>query len=284
MYHSLIDLHIHSSVSDGSLSPAEIVKYASKIGLAAISITDHDTIDGIGEAMREAEQYKMEIVPGVEISAQYKNAVPHLLGYYIDIENHELNEALKWTIEARDERNPQIIKRLNEIGIDINMDEVLQIAGGGVVGRPHIAGALVRSGAVKNHDEAFDLYLGARGSAYIPKARMPMAKAISIIRDSKGIPVLAHPMTLTRNNLDLDDLLREWITMGLEGIEVWYSEHTEDETELYIKLAEKYDLVKTGGSDFHGVAKTGIDMGSGKGNLEISIEVLNALKERLHSI
>ncbi|MFC2170541.1 PHP domain-containing protein [Calditrichota bacterium] len=282
-----IDLHIHTTASDGSFTPGEIVDMALNKGLSAIAITDHDTVAGIKEALRAAENTALEIVPGVEISTEYSSEnteiTLHLLGYFIDHHDAALIDTLKWMQEIRDQRNPRIIKRLNDLGIPVKTEEVAQAAGEGVVGRPHIAEVLIRHGVVETMDEAFDRYLGTNGQAYVPKTRISLEKAIDLILAAGGIPVLAHPMILTRKHNDIEKLLPAWIQLGLKGIEVWYTEHTEKETEYYSSLADRFELVKTGGSDFHGVYKPGVEIGTGAESLSISFDLLKTMKKSLRS-
>ncbi len=273
-----IDLHCHTTASDGSLTPSELVREAASLGLDAIAITDHDTIDGIPEGLEAAREMNIQIVPGVEISAQVGPWTPHLLGYFIDYRSTVLRDSLAWMVDARENRNPRLLARLNELGIPVTMKQVRHQAGSDLIGRPHFARALVEIGAVTTVQEAFDSYLGSNGKAHIPKARMDAERAIRTIRESGGVAVLAHPVTLTRVGAELESVLAQLMDYGLQGLEVFYSEHTSDETNIYEALADKLGLVKTGGSDYHGAAKPDIKIGTGLGKLRVESTILSRLE------
>ena len=274
-HHLGIDLHIHSTASDGSFTPAEIIDHAQKLNLAAIAITDHDSIDGSREALRIGIPPSLNFLTGVEISAAHPPFFPgsgsfHILGYDIHLDNRDLNQALSKLQAARKNRNPSILKRLNKLGFQISLDEVNQEVGEGQLGRPHIAYAMVKKGFVTSIDEAFDKYLGTRGPAYVDKYRIECEQAIQIIRAAGGVPVLAHPALLDiENDQKLDALLQNLMKIGLAGIEVYYPEHSPQQIRQYTELARKYGLLMTGGTDFHGTITPQIKMGSGKGSLFI---------------
>jgi predicted metal-dependent phosphoesterase TrpH len=276
---NLIDLHTHSSASDGSLAPGEVVTHAVQKGAAAIALTDHDTVAGLPEALRVAEASHFELVPGLEISAAYTGGGMHILGYFIDHADPFLQQELEHLQQARRERNPKIIVRLRELGIPITYDQVLALSGG-QIGRPHIAQAMLQIGAVQTLDEAFKHYLTKGAPAYVEKFRFPPARAISLIRRAGGIPVLAHPFTLNcTTGEQLIRLLRELKEQGLQGLECLYSEHTPEQTREYLTLAEKLDLLVTGGSDFHGRNKEGVEVLTGYGALRIPYDRLQSLKD-----
>ena len=274
-HHLGIDLHIHSTASDGSFRPAEILDYAQKLNLAAIAITDHDSIDGSREALQIGIPPCLNFLTGVEISAAHPSFFPgsgsfHILGYDIQLDNHDLNQELSKLQDARKNRNPAILDRLNELGLQISLDEVKQEAGDGQLGRPHIAYAMVKKGFVGSIDEAFDKYLGTGGPAYVDKYRIGCEQAINIILGAGGIPVLAHPALLNvENNQKLEALLQNLIKLGLAGIEVYYPGHSYQQIQEYKALAGKHGLLMTGGTDFHGTITPQIKMGSGKGSLFI---------------
>jgi predicted metal-dependent phosphoesterase TrpH len=274
-HHLGIDLHIHSTASDGSFTPAEILDHAQKLNLAAIAITDHDAIDGSREALRIGIPPSLNFLTGVEISAAHPPFFPgsgsfHILGYDIHLDNRDLNQALSKLQDARKNRNPSILKLLNKLGFQISLDEVNQEVGEGQLGRPHIAYAMVKKGFVTSIDEAFDKYLGTRGLAYVDKYRIECEQAIQIIRAAGGVPVLAHPALLNiENDQKLDALLQNLMKIGLAGIEVYYPGHTPQQIRQYTELAGKYGLLMTGGTDFHGTITPQIKMGSGKGSLFI---------------
>ena len=281
--HVSIDLHIHTTASDGTFSPAEVISHAQKLKLKAIAITDHDTVAGSNEALESGIPSSLGFVTGVEISAAPPSFYPHpgsfhLLGYSIRLDNRELNQTLEKLQQARKNRNPEIINRLNELGISLTLEEVRQEAGDAQLGRPHIAQSMVKKGIVASIDEAFDRFLGSDRPAYVDKYRVGCSKAIDIILNSGGIPVLAHPGLLEyENDRQLDDLIGGLKKMGLKGVEVYYSEHTPQQIHLLAGLAGRHDLLMTGGTDFHGAIHPEIEMGSGKGNLRIPYELYDKL-------
>jgi 3',5'-nucleoside bisphosphate phosphatase len=274
----LVDLHTHSNASDGSLSPGELVAYAKKKGASAIALTDHDTVDGLDEAIRAGIANNLEVIPGVEISAQYPGGTMHILGYYLDPSDSRLNQELGTLQEARKKRNPQIIEKLQALGIPISLDQVQALAQG-QIGRPHIAQVLLQTGVVSSLQEAFQKFLTRGAPAYVNKFRFPPPRALDLILGAGGIPVLAHPHTLNSSSLrDLKVLVEQLIKYGLKGIEVFYPEFTADQTRDYFLLAQELKLLYTGGSDFHGKNKEKIDLLSGKGDLKIPYRVVESLK------
>ena len=276
-----IDLHIHSNCSDGSFSPKQLVQLANKVGLRAIALTDHDTVAGVTEAVTAGKELGVEVVPGVEISAEYPAGTMHILGYYFDISNSELLKALEELQRARAERNPKIIERLQKLGLVITTTEVQNISGG-QVGRPHIARALVERGYVSSIDEAFSRYLKKGGIAYVEKFRFPPQEAIAMIRRAGGLATLAHPFTLEiEDSRELTSLARELQEMGLEGIEVFYPDHTEEMTVLYYNISRELGLVSTGGSDFHGNLKDRSYLGEDILGQKLDYGLLQALQEKL---
>jgi len=281
--HVGIDLHIHTTASDGTFTPSEIVAHAIKLKLKAIAITDHDTLAGSSEALDLGIPAALEFLTGVEISAAppplYHQAGSfHLLGYSIHLDDPELNHILEVLQLARKNRNPAIIKRLNELGISISLDEVREEAGDVQLGRPHIAQIMIKKGVVSSIDEAFDQFLGPDKPAYVDKYRVQCSKAIGAILGAGGIPVLAHPGLLEyESENQFDDLISQLKQMGIQGVEVYYPEHTADQTRLFAELAQRHELLLTGGTDFHGSIHPDIEMGSGKGNLSISYELYEKL-------
>lgn len=274
-----IDLHIHTTESDGTLTPSQVVRYAKEKGLKAIAITDHDTIHGNEEAIKEGVNEGVEVIPGVEISVDYSPGTMHMLGYFITTEDPILNEKLTLLQDSRADRNPRIIEKLNKLGLSLTYDEVVQVSGGGQVGRPHMAQVLMKKGYTKSIKEAFDKYLGKGAPAYLDKFRLSAVEAITMITDAGGIPVLAHPFTLyCKSSDELDALVEKLVNQGLQGLEVYYSEHDERKTSSYKLLAKRYNLAITGGSDFHGKNMKGIDLGTGRGKLKIPYTALENLK------
>ncbi len=258
----LIDLHIHSTASDGSYTPEEVVRLAKERGLKAIALTDHDTVDGLPSAVAEGQALSVEVIPGVEISARFPGGSMHILGYFVDYHSGLLDARLAVLKKARADRNPQIIAKLNALGVQVTMAQVARLSGGGQVGRPHIARALLQHGYVRDIQEAFDLYLRNGAPAHVSKFRFPQEEAINMIREAQGIPVLSHPFTLGLGSAyALKNLLQDLKKLGLAGLEVYYPEHTPEQEARYLKLARELDLLITGGSDFHGLNKPEVDLG-----------------------
>ena len=283
--YGMIDLHIHSTASDGSLSPAEIISEAVGLKLDAISIVDHDTIEGSKEAVDIGFPEGLEFLTGVEISA---NPPPgflcsgsfHILGYRIELDHPGLNRTLKTLQEARKNRNPEIIRRLNDLGIDLSLEAVGGEAETGQIGRPHIARAMVAGGFASSINDAFDRYLGKGRPAYVDKYRLECSAAIEAILQAGGVPVLAHPFLVEiKNDKSLEDLVVSMKSMGLKGIEVYYPEHPPEKTACYADLADRRRLLMTGGTDFHGSLKPRIRMGSGSGDLYVPYELYRRVME-----
>jgi len=281
--HVSIDLHIHTTASDGTFTPEQVISHAHQLKLKAIAITDHDTVAGSKEALRNGIPPSLGFLTGVEISSTPPPFYPgsgsfHLLGYSIRLDHPKLNRTLEKLQQARKNRNPSIINRLNELGISITLDEVCEEAGEGQVGRPHIAQLMVKQGVVASIDEAFDQFLGTGKPAYVDKQRVECFKAIEIIRDAGGVPVLAHPGLLNcKNENQIDELIGKLKKTGIQGLEVYYSGHTPDQTRLYAELAQRHDLLMTGGSDFHGAIQPEIEMGTGQGDLIVPYELFEKL-------
>lgn len=274
-----VDLHIHTTASDGVMRPSEIVRYAKLKGLQAIAITDHDTIEGLEEGLKEGERLNFEVIPGVEISAEYPNGSMHLLGYFIDIHHPLLNEKLKYLQEVRAERNPKIAEKLNHLGLKVTFEEVLKASGGGQVGRPHFAQVLIEKGYVKNFQEAFDRFLKKGAPAYVEKMRYSPREALHFIQEAKGVCVLAHPKTLGIQGItQLEELISNLIEMGLKGLEVYYPEHSHSEVAQYKALAERYGLLITGGTDYHGIEGNELEIGVGRGDMRLPYSMVEGLK------
>jgi len=279
-----VDLHIHTTASDGSFTPPEILRLAHGLNLGAIAITDHDTIDGSRQAIAAGIPAGMGFLTGVEISTERPRFFPgkgscHILGYRIDLENRALNETLQKLQSARKDRNPLILKRLQKLGFDLTMEEIGRAAGPkGQVGRPHFAQVMLDKGFVATFNAAFDDYLATGKPAYVDKYRVSCPRAIELIREAGGIPVLAHPVLLgTPEGRLEDDMVRELREMGLLGIEAYYTEHSDAHRDHYLDLAERYGLLVTGGSDFHGEFKPRTKLGRGRGDLCVPIALYEAL-------
>jgi hypothetical protein len=274
-----VDLHLHTTASDGVLSPSEIVRYAKSKGLQAIAITDHDTIEGCEEGLSEGERVGFEVIPGIEISAEHSPGSMHILGFFLDIRHSLLNERLEYLQKARAERNPKIIGKLNELGVAITYEEVLKASGGGQVGRPHFANVLIEKKYVRNFQEAFERFLKKGAPAYVEKVRFTSKEALHFINEAKGVAVLAHPNTLGMNGYsDLEKLILRLVGEGLKGIEVYYPEHSAAEIGQYKALAQRCGLLSTGGTDYHGMEKNGLDIGVGRGDMKLPYSIVENLK------
>ncbi len=284
-----IDLHIHSTASDGTFSPEHILAQAVDSHIAAIAITDHDTISGSKEAIRIGPPPEVKFLTGVEISVNPPASFPcsgsfHILGYAIDLEHPALNQMLEELQQARKNRNPRILQTLKELGMPLAMDDVMAETGKGQMGRPHIAQAMVARGYVASINEAFDTYLGKGKPAYVDKYRMECDQAIALICNAGGIPVLAHPgLVEPTTDLPFDHLIQILKSMGLKGIEVYYPEHTPESVAEYAAMADQYNLLMTGGTDFHGSLKPDLKMGYGKGDFFVPYALYDKLMDAASS-
>ena len=277
----VFDLHLHTTASDGTMSPAELVRYAQKKGLRAIAITDHDTIEGLPEGIQEGNKVGLEVIPGVELSADAATGTMHLLGYYIDPDSSELADKLRVLQQARMERNLKMVAKLRALGISLELSEVKAAPEHGQIGRPHFANMMVQKGYAQNIQDAFDRYLGKGRPAYVEKFRFSPQEAMHFIRKAGGITVLAHPFTLKQAEpQDFEALIRELKEKGLDGIEVYYPEHSDGQKRLYRDMAQKYGLVISAGSDFHGLNKDAADLGEGYGDRKLTYGLVEALKVR----
>lgn len=277
-----IDLHCHSTASDGTLPPAEVVRLAVRNGLGALALTDHDTIGGVAEAAAEAKKVGIDFLPGIEISAEFPApGTLHILGYGVDPESAPLKRMTDQLIEGRDNRNPRIVQKLNEMNVAVTMEEWEAEAKGNVLGRPQLAAILLRKGYVSSIKQAFDKYIGQGAPAYFDKERLTPRRAFEMIREAKGLPVLAHPPQLrTENDGQLERVVKDLVDLGLAGIEIIHSDHDAAWVEKCTRLADRYGLLKTGGSDFHGTNKKDIELGVARGRT-IPRELFDALVERL---
>ena len=274
-----VDLHIHSDASDGSLTVSDIITRANEIGLAAISFTDHDTVDGTCEAVDLPLSSPPEILTGIEMSVEHPSGGMHILGYLFDPYAPCLKKTLSVLQDARVDRNLKIIKKLQECGVDICYEDVEAVSVRGQVGRPHFAQTLVNKKVTRTVEEAFGKYLKKGRPGHAPKYRIPCAEAVEVIRQAGGVPALAHPGSLgIYGEAALSALLTELKSFGLKAMEVYYPEHDARQQALYKKLALQCELAMTGGTDFHGANKPGIHLGVGKGNLRIPYEVVEGLK------
>jgi len=276
-----IDLHSHTTHSDGSATPTELISQAAAKRARAVAVTDHDTVSGLPEARAAANHFGIEFVPGVEISAEYSPGTMHILGYFIDETSVELVEKLDDLKRAREERNPRIARALRELGLDITYDEVAKLAGNLVVGRPHFARVLLNKGYVSSVQDAFDRFLKKGAPGYVEKARLSPADSIALIHNAGGAAVLAHPYQLKLpTETEVEQMIGELAELGLDGVEALYSRHSVSQRARYSEIAASHGLVVTGGSDYHGTYKPDIDIVTGLGDLEVPYELLEHLRER----
>jgi hypothetical protein len=279
----IIDLHSHSTYSDGSSSPHELVRLAAEAGACALAITDHDTVAGLAEGRAAARAAGVEFIDGIEISAEYSPGTMHILGYYIDAESEALLSTLEELRDARDNRNPKIASRLQALGIDISYDEVQALAGNEVVGRPHFARVLLEKGYVESIQDAFNRFLGKGAAAYEEKKRLSPEESIELIHRAGGVAVLAHPYQLKLSAADTDAMLGKLAGMGLDGVEAIYSRHSKADRDLYCEMAARHGLLVTGGSDYHGTYKPDIRIVTGLGDLRVPYTLLEEVRKRARS-
>jgi len=285
--HAGIDLHVHSTASDGTLTPSDILAMAVKLDLKAIAITDHDTLSGSAAALANGIPRSLAFLTGIEISAAPPPGYPsgssvHVLGYGLDLLDAPLNRLLTVLRTSRENRNPQIIERLNTMGMDVTMEELSHVVGDATAGRPHIAQLMIAKGLADSINDAFDRFLGKNKPAYVEKHRVPLKDAIETIKNAGGVSVLAHPYLNDLADLDaFEALLLTLMDMGLEGIEAVYPEHPEAATAHYCQLALKHNLLITGGTDFHGAITPGIQMGYGDGSFHVPYSLYENLMARL---
>ena len=274
----LIDLHVHSNASDGSLTPSEVVKEAEKAGLTAIALTDHDTVAGIAEALETADPLDLEVVPGVELSCIYKEKEIHILGLYIDPASESLINFLASTAKKRRERNEKMVEAFRADGFDITMDDLMLGNPKTVITRAHFARALVNKGYVSTPDQAFKKYLDPDRPYYRKREIITPEESIKAIREAGGFPVLAHPCQYKLGWKGIEDLVIELRSYGLLGLECFHSSNNQHESGKLRAIAMKHDLALTGGSDFHGAAKPDIQLGVGRGGLMVSAAYLDTIK------
>ena len=274
-----VDLHVHTTASDGTYTPYRVVELAHGLGLAAIAVTDHDTAAGVPEAMAAGAALGVEVVAGIELSADYRGGSVHILGLFIDPSGSGIRAAMDFAIQARDRRNEKILAAMAADGFDISLETLRKADPGSVLGRPHIARWLMDHGFAKSIDDAFRRYLDRGAPYYFPRERMAMADAIAAIRDAGGLAVAAHPLQYRYDAADLEAYIREAKAAGCGALEAYYSGYTAEEQAHLAALAGQYGLAVSGGSDFHGTHKPHIQMGSGIGEtLAVSYEVLEGLR------
>lgn len=276
----MIDLHVHSTFSDGSETPEALAAAAISAGLTAIALTDHDTLRGVPPFLEACAARGLCGIAGVELSAEYVHGTMHILGYLVQPGHVEFEHALESMRDGRGDRNRIILAKLNALGLAMTWDEVAAKAGEDVVGRPHFALVMIDKGYVKTKEEAFDRYLAKGKTAYVDRVRLTPGNSIRLIHAAGGLAVLAHPCTLNHTDAELRRLLTHMVEIGLDGLEVYYSEYTPEQHRRYLALAKDYNLIMTGGSDYHGTLNPDIALGRGFGNLKIPDELIAPIYNR----
>lgn len=280
-----VDLHTHSNKSDGSYTPAELVDYAVTKGLAAVALTDHDTIDGLDEAVSHARALteegrpSVEVIPGIEFSTEYEKKDVHVVGLYISYDAPAFQAKLREFVDSRVNRNIRMCQNLQNAGIDITFEKLQARNPGAVITRAHYASYLFEDGYVKSRQDAFSQYLGDHTKYFVPREKVTPVQAVSLILQAGGIPILAHPPLYHMENARLDRLVSVLKDAGLMGIETLYCSYTQQDERDMRRLADKYGLLPSGGSDFHGVNKPGLDLGNGYGKLFVPEEFLDRIKK-----
>ena len=274
-----VDLHTHSNRSDGSDTPADLIRKAVAAGLTAVALTDHDTLEGIDEAGRTADDLPIELIPGVEISCEWAPGAMHIVVLFLEPDSGPLQDRLVDLQASRSTRNYRIADRLRHLGIDISMDEVIEESAVGVVGRPHFAAVMVRKGVVADIPEAFNEYLGNQAPAYVPRLRLEPEEAIGLARASGGVPILSHPHTLGHTSAgEFSATYRRLTEAGLVGIDAYYGEYTPEQREELAEITRSFGLIPSGGSDYHGSYKNGLELAIGRGDLDVPDSILEELR------
>jgi len=287
-----VDLHVHSNRSDGTFSPTQLVDYAMEKGLAAFALTDHDCVDGLEEALSYARQLREtlppekaksvpEVIPGIEFSTEYQGADVHIVGLYIDYHNERFQKYLQDFVDSRTNRNRKMCALLQEAGIDIDYESLLAEFPDAVITRAHYARFLLKHNYTKSMKEAFERYIGDHCPYYVPREKVTPEQAVDLILQAGGIPILAHPILYHMSDERLETLVSRLKNAGLMGIEAIYSTYNTAEERQIRRLAETYQLAVSGGSDFHGENKPGLDLAVGYGKLFVPCSVLESLKELL---
>ncbi len=275
----MVDLHAHTTASDGSLTPSELVTLAGEVGLSALAVTDHDTLDGLEEAQRAAAQTGMELVPGIELAVQYHSGRFHMLGLLIDRYSPVLNNRLTELKENRARRNERMAARLRELGLPITLDDVVAESGGGQVGRPHFVAALIRKGLVRSAREAWEKYVMDGAAAHVPKDKIGLQEGIDLIHAAGGVAVMAHPMSVKLEEDQLRSELKRLKSMGLDGAECYYSQYPPERVHFLLDATAAAGLLPSGGSDFHGTPKPDVHLGVIYQGRAVPPNVLSSLKQ-----
>ena len=276
----MVDLHVHSNKSDGSFSPAQVVELACQKGLTAFALTDHDTTDGLDEAKRAGQSLGIEVISGIEFSTEYHGKDIHIVGLFIEEKSPVFQEHLQKFVDARIWRNQKMCRNLQEAGIDISYEKLLECFPDSVITRGHYSRYLYEKGYVKSLPEAFDRYLGDHTKYFVPREKVTPVSAVELILSVKGIPILAHPTLYGMGKDTLNTLITQLKEAGLVGMETFYSTHTPSQEREMLSLAKQFNLLSSGGSDFHGKSKPKLEIGNGYGNLHVCDWVLEELKAK----
>lgn len=276
----LIDLHVHSNASDGSLTPAQVADEAMRVGLKAIALTDHDTVDGIPEILAYTADKPLEVIPGIELSCYYNNREIHILGYYVDYRSKGLNDELAKLKQAREARNMRMVEMMQADGIPVTMEKLLHGNPDSVITRAHFARVLVEEQVCKTKDAAFRKYIGVGCKYYLPKPEVTCETAMRILAEYSEAAFLAHPLLYHFGYAQIETLLLYLKALGLKGVEAYHSSNNMYESDKLRSIAEKLGLGISGGSDFHGVVKPNIQMGTGRGNMKLPMRLLDEIKRR----
>lgn len=285
-----VDLHTHSTKSDGSYTPTELIDYAVEKGLAAIALTDHDTTDGLDEAIGHAaaltaqNKPSVEVIPGIELSTEYNKKDIHMVGLFVSYQSPAFQKKLQSFVDSRILRNQKMCANLREAAIDISYEKLLDAFPGSVITRGHYATYLMEHGYVKSRKDAFSQYLGDHTKYFVPREKVSTSEAVHLILDAGGVPILAHPTLYHMGSDALDQLVHLLKDAGLIGIEAIYSTYTNQEQRDIMRLASKYDLLPSGGSDFHGSNKPGLDLAVGYGGLFVPDEILENIRMAAKSV
>lgn len=272
----LIDLHVHSTASDGTLTPSEIAIHAKEIGLKAIALTDHDTINGVDECIKKGEEIGLKVIPGIECATELNGKSLHILGYGIDINSESFKNKLSSVTNERKERNIKMLNKLAELNITLTMEDLEEgTPKGTTITRSHFATAMLRKGYISTRNEAFTKYIGDGGPAYVPRENFTIEDCINMIHSAGGVAVLAHPILYGYSRSETTDLIRILAKAGLDGVESLYTTHTPQDTNHLLQVCETLKLFPTGGSDFHGDNKPGTKLGFGHGGLKVPHDILN---------
>lgn len=277
---SCVDLHVHSNKSDGSISPSDLISEARKKGLTAFALTDHDTVEGIEEAIKAAENADVRVIPGIELSTEYEGKDIHIVGLFIDKEQPAFRKKIQEFVDSRILRNQKMCQKLTEAGCPLTYEELVGEFPDSVITRAHYAQILLKKGYTKSLKEAFERYIGDRGPCFVPREKITPEDGIKLILSAKGIPVLAHPLLYKMGEERLQKLIDRLKNAGLQALEAIYSTYTPSEEKQMCELAKRNGLLISGGSDFHGNAKPGLEIGTGYGKLYVPEEILCNLEKR----